>query len=368
MKTGKVHEGKRPSTHKEGKNKRHKHVSTRKSKKEHKGQHHTNKRRGQHHHPGKNQSQEKKHEKTYVKNVKLENVISGCKNLSWVEGMDLTTGEATLTQYGIAPTGTFNVNQDVMDALKGKGYVFMAAPFGWFQPQVNLNRGNCENGIFAANKNIPTLGNGEPLCFHLTNEDGKSVNGIVVETCGGNCCGSKSRVTDDQKRALWEGDCARYMDPSDRDFNDVKYAGMDCRNPGKNLTKMIMYDPSYRSYPQQACEDWAISTTASKVEEYKKQNFFTDQSVCGAEKTGDLDWCSGVWAHFDIGIPYWPLISPKNGRGDGKANFTRIVCPDEVRLNEALYTNNPHKPSGKGGSPEPAPSPGISYIYFNVFH
>ena len=234
--------------------------------------------------------------------------ITGCSKASggqwkWAEGIDLAKGHATFTRYQLDPgAGTFSVNKNLTSF--GANWIGMAAPYSWFRPTVGAAQGACTGGIQAGNGRFPTLG-GQPMCFKLTNKaNNNTANGVVVETCGGNCC----------VPSVAGGDCALFGN------NKQQLSKTNCY--GKPIVEPppMQYQIDMRDRPSQTQQKYPDVTRSSTNQnfEYNNNTFFTG--------TAQTDWCSGAFVHFDLDVATSGGF--RGGQDTGEMEFERIPCPD----------------------------------------
>ena len=206
--------------------------------------------------------------------------------------IDLERGTATVTEYDFTRVpghnGTFNVN----DQLPA-GFVGAAVPYSWYTPDSGNApaHGRCTGGINGHFGSVPTDKDGRKLCYTVTSAENasKSLNIMVMETCGGNC---------------------------NADNPDT-----DCPVLGSH-----QYETKLRNYPTQKCPGLSaaiqkdIHITGRDAPDGPYANSAAD---CG-DNNKHKDWCSGYYAHFDLDQTFMNKLGMG---GAGVVQYKRIDCP-----------------------------------------
>lgn len=290
--------------------------------------------------------------KPYHKNSKITNCNH---NFPYPEGLDLSQGYASITNYSFVASGgkggTFDLNTYFNTYYPDLLYI--AVPFAWFNPNTvasGFYGGTCSSGITVKRLGDDNPGlylNNDKLCFELTNpSSGATVQAIAVESCGGNCCGACGFYYQTG------GDCPRYgtnkydqINVTCKPIDEVPPPPKllpDCSisaGPSAELSPtsyLFGYDVSNRSIPAQSCGSYNPSNNINKsiyAEQYKSKLFYNHskkKTICRTttNATGDIDWCSGAWAHFDLNMNDETNINKLlPSHGTSQVKFKRIICP-----------------------------------------
>ena len=180
--------------------------------------------------------------------------------------MNFEKGVASISQYNASGPGTFGMNPQ-------SSHCQAAIPYRFFTPSTTGAggaSGACPTGVSAAQQVMPTYKN-EPLCYNLKNlTNGKTLKVQVTETCGGNC------------------------GPAGIDDCAVSFP-------------KTMYESKNRAYPAQLCSpmpsESIVKWGAGKITGAgadKSATYSDPAGTCQQTPPGHIDWCSGLYAHFDI--------------------------------------------------------------------
>lgn len=211
--------------------------------------------------------------------------------------VDWSKGIATVSNYAADGGGAFGKNFGTDKKSPGGAYgaAYPSAAFntGNYHKGTLWQAGLCDDGISAKWGEMPNI-KGEPLCFKLTNQtSGFSIDVQVTENCGGNCFNSAS---------------------SGHDTCDTSN---ECNSINLGSEALVKAN---RCRSSQEC-NWPANFTRG----------YNDDMTNPAQTCAKQfhDWCSGVYAHFDLGMLHTNPDYEKLCYGGNNCivQKERVTCP-----------------------------------------